>query len=346
MILDDYKHKAGKSCRTVALRNLMDRNGLDFTEDFIFGFANGLTFSFAKPDKDSESLYFKCIAPNLFQFENFAMNMGLEYQTITKVGTDYSLIERILKNDDNPVLCEVVPMAYKKYLKSDGVFWTQLKMDVPLTSHIMEVIGVDNNNVYFCENYSEKVFQIPKRTFEKARNGKKDTYLNPHHKIHYFMIPENISQINLEQIICKAIKNNVVNYFSSDNKKLGMIAFNDFIESFPTMYDAYGARVCKKSLCMTGNLIKYVTPGMFRKLYSRFIKECIFIIGYEEKLDKISRLFSQSDYLWNKFAAHILSNRTSVSECMRGEKSLEFIKKINDTEQEATRMLLEVSEAW
>lgn len=346
MILKDYSHQPGKSCRTVALRNLLARNGLDFTEDFVFGFANGLNFSFVKPNRNTESAVFKCIAPNLFQFENIAVNMGLEYQVITKASTDFSFFERVWEYEDNPVLCEVVPSVYQKYLKTDGAFWKKIKMDVPLTSHVTEVIGLDNNHVYFCENYSKNIFKMPKSVFVKARNDNKDSYLNPHHKIHYFMIPNNIKNISLEESIFKAIKNNVTDYCKGTNERLGLKAFKSFVDAFPQMYKDYGELVCRKSLKTTGSLIKYVSPGMFRKMYGRFLKDCTNIIGYEKELEKVSKLYIQADYLWNKFASNILKKEISIEECMTGKASIEILNKLNTIELECINRLVEVSAGW
>lgn len=346
MILDNYDHKTGKSCRAVALRNLLARNGLELKEDFILGLGNGFTFSFVKPDSDTESYYFKCIAPNLSQFTNFAENMDLEYQVLTKAETDFDFIERVLKYDDNPVLCEVVPREYEKYLKNDGVFWSEIKMDVPLTAHVTEVIGVDEENVYFCENYSNAVFKIPHKGFKKAQNSNKDSYLNPHHRIHYFIIPDDIGSINMEEVVCKAIKSNMRDYCMANNYKLGLTAFLNFIDSFPNMYNEYGMLICKKSLLITGNLIKYVSPGMFRKIYSRFLKECIAIIGYEKELSEICQLLQKSDFLWNKLGAHMLKNNITVKECMTGNMSKKLLSELKEVELESVERLVEVCNAW
>ena len=346
MILDNYDHQMGKSCRTVALRNLMARNGLEWKEDFLFGLANGFNFSFALPSKSAESKYLKCLSPNLFQFENFAENMGLEYQVITQVDSGYQIIEQILRFDDNPVLCEVSPEKYKKHLQVEGKFWDNLKLDVPVTSHITEVIGIEDGDVYFCENYSREVFHVSKKIFSKARNIKTDSYLNPHHKIHYFMIPDGFERVNMKTVIKKSIKRNIRSYCDESNQRLGKRAFDLFIESFPHIYEKYGERLCKKSLLITGSLIKYVSPGMFRKVYARFLEESANEIGEGSDINAIVNLLKKSDFLWNKYAAHLLNNGISVCERMNGEKTAALLKQIKHAETEAVERMVEISESW
>jgi hypothetical protein len=219
-------------------------------------------------------------------------------------------------------------------------------LDVPVTSHITEVIGIEDGQVYFCENYSNEVFCVPKEVFAKARNMKNNSYLNPHHKIHYFMLPEGLEKMNLESVIKKAIKSNITTYCDGTNERLGKRAFDLFMDTFPELYERYGEKICKKSLIVTGSLIKYVSPGMFRKLYGRFLAESATKIGYETELDKISRLMNQSDFLWNKYGAHLLKEDISVQERMNGDKTRELMDKIQSTETEFVERLVEISKTW
>lgn len=346
MILNNYDHQTGRSCRTVALRNLMSRNGFDWKEDFLFGLSNGFNFSFVLPNKAAESRFFKCLSPNLFQFENFAENMGIEYQVFTQAKPGFDMMRDILKYDDNPVLCEVSPGKYRRQLKGKGTFWDSLKIDVPVTSHITEVIGIEDHNVYFCENYSKDVFHVPEKVFAKARNIGKDSYLNPHHKIHYFMIPKDFDEFNMNTIIKKAIKRNVRFYCDGSNERLGKRAFDIFADCFLKCYEEYGEKLCKKSLKISGSLIKFVSPGMFRKPYARFLQESINVIGYKEELESIAGLLKKSDFLWNKLAAQFLTEKIPVYERMNGDKTRDLLNKIVRTETDAVERMVEISSVW
>ncbi len=346
MMLKDYVHEPGKSCRTVAIRNLMFRNGLDLKEDTVFGLAEGLSFSFVIPDEKSEHKYFKCMAPNLNQFENFAKNMKFEYQVITETGKNFACMERILTGENDPVLCEVIPGKYKRYIHTDRQQWNELRMDIPLMSHVTEVIGMDERYVYICENYSKCTFRIPQKVFRKARNSNQDSYLNPHHKIHYFMVPEDLSTAVLREGIYRAITNNLTQYFGGKNERLGYQAFARFVHEYPQLYDRFGPAVCKKSLWITGSLMKYVSPGMFRKIYGRYLRECSGIIGQKDEFEEISKLFQQSDYLWNKFAGYILKKDIEVEERIKGRQGLALIEKISDVENQCMEKLMEVTASW
>ncbi|SFC12977.1 BtrH N-terminal domain-containing protein [Butyrivibrio sp. YAB3001] len=347
MILANYDHQTGKSCRTIAIRNLMARNGFDWKEDFVFGLGGGFNFSFVMPDKEVESRFFKALSPNLFQFENFAENLGVEYQVITKAEDGFELMEDILRYDDNPVLCEVSPEEYKKETQKEGThFWDGIKLEGPITSHITEVIGIDEEKVYFCENYSKDVMSVSREIFAKARDTGKDSYLNPHHKIHYYVIPDEFEDGSMEMGVKKSISRNMRAYCDNPNERLGKKAFDSFMENLPNCYDLYGDRLCGTSLKITGSLIKYVSPGMFRKIYARFLEEATKYIGYEDDLKSIASLLKKSDFTWNKLASLFLDEEISVKDRMIGKKCMDFMKTIKDTEEEAVLRMCEVSEAW
>ena len=83
MILENFKHTQGKSCRTVAIRDILERCGLTVKEEFVFGLAGGLSFSYVDPGGIfSENRFFKVLAPNLMQFEHFAQNAGVDYRIV------------------------------------------------------------------------------------------------------------------------------------------------------------------------------------------------------------------------------------------------------------------------
>lgn len=346
MILSKYPHSMGKSCRTVALLNLLENNKVSMSEDIIFGLAEGLTFSFVRPQSSTEHKYFKALAPNLNQFGNFAKNLAIEYQVVTGADNQLDYIEGLLKYEKNAVICEVAPESYKKYLRNEKQRWEKVKMDMPMTSHITEVVGTDDKYVYIYENYSRELFHIPRKTFIKARNKKSDTYLNPHHRIHRFILPENLQQLDMKHIVRNAICNNISWYTSDYSSRLGYTAYNAFISDFPRLYEEFGEKNCKRSAMITGYLIKFVSPGMFRRSYGRYLAYCGKLLGQEKEFDELSRMLFKADYLWNRFAGLMLKKNIPIKERMQGEDVTKLLKMIDSVETPFIHKIAEVIFPW
>ncbi len=343
MILENFKHTQGKSCRTVAIRDTLERCGLTVKEEFVFGLAGGLSFSYVDPGGIfSENRFFKALAPNLMQFEHFAQNAGVDYRIISEADNDFSKLESMLRLEDNPVICEVSPEVYADHLGSKASLWKDFKLDLPVTSHVTEIIGIDQENVYICENYSSEVYSIPREVFVRARDIGSDSYLNPHHRIHHIILPADMSQADVESMIYRAVRGNLKEYLNGGNERLGMKAFTRFMERFPELPESCGKKICRVSLEITGSLIKFVSPGMFRKMYGKFLMECVPYIGREKDLSEISSLLSGSDYLWNKFAARIMKKELSVEERMNGDATIDLLNKIRSKEEQAINGLMEV----
>ena len=98
----------------------------------------------------------------------------------------------------------------------------------------------------------------------------------------------------------------------------------------------------RSSLEITGSIIKFVSPGMSRKMYGKFLMECIPYVGMEKKLSEISSLFSGADYMWNKFAARIMKKDLSVEERMNGKDTIALLDTIKSKEEQAIEGLKEV----
>ena len=343
MILENFKHTQGKSCRTVAIRDTLERCGLTVKEEFVFGLAGGLSFSYVDPGgMFSENRFFKALAPNLMQFEHFAQNAGVDYRIISEADDGFSKLESMLRLEDNPVICEVSPEVYADFLGSKASLWKDFKLDLPVTGHVTEIIGIDSENVYICENYSSEVYSIPRDVFAKARDIGSDSYLDPHHRIHHIVLPADMSRTDVEEMIYKAVRGNLREYLDGGNERLGMKAFRRFMERFPQLPEKSSKTVCRVSLEITGNLIKFVSPGMFRKMYGKFLMECIPFIGKEKEISEISSLLSGSDYLWNKLAARMLKKELSAEERMSGDATADLLSKISFKEEQAIEGLREV----
>lgn len=340
MILENFKHNQGRSCRTVAIRDILERCGLTVKEEFVFGLAGGLSFSYVDPGGMlSENRFFKALAPNLMQFEHFAQNAGIDYHIISESNYGFSRIESMLRLEDNPVICEVSPEVYADHLGSKASLWKELRLDIPVTGHVTEIIGIDRENVYICENYSSEIYCIPKDVFERARDVGSDSYLDPHHRIHHIVLPADMSRTDVEGMIYKAVRSNLKEYLDGGNERLGMKAFIRFMEHFPHLPERSGRTVCRVSLEITGNLIKFVSPGMFRKMYGRFLMECVPYVRNEKEIVEINSLLSSEDYLWNKFAARILKKDLSVEERMSGDVTVDLLGKIKCREEQALDLL-------
>lgn len=346
MIIEGYVHETGKSCRTVAIMNLLHCKGLDITENVVFGLCEGFNFAYVMPSNNSEHSQMKIICPNLNQFENLAKNMGLEYKIMTENDINMKNIENIIRYENAPVIAEVALEQYKEYLGEDGEFLNNFDLDIPISLHISEVVGIDESFIYTYENFSTNLFKIPREVFGKARKLESHTGYNPFHKIYRLFLPEDLKDLDFNMVLKNAIINNMDSYINSQNDRMGYTAFKKFIRDYHNLKQMLPNEIIDKSLTNCGYLIKYVSAGLFRKSYSRFLTYCGLVLQHQTEFDELTRLLNKSDYLWNILAAIMINKDLSLNDKLFGAKVVKIIKELDRTESQFINKIGDVIDKW
>lgn len=346
MLLQEYSHQVGKSCRTVALMNLLRWHGMEIAEDVVFGLCEGFNFSYIKPDTCMGHSIIKVLCPNIYHFENFAKNLSLEYQVITQQDINYDMINNIITYENNPAIVEVSLAQYKDYLGDEGSFLDVFNLDIPISLHISEIIGIDAEYIYTCENFSKKIFSIPVTQFMKARKLDSQTRYNPLHRLYRFQFPQNIHKLDFQKNLKIAIRDNLSYYMQSQIVTVGYSAFLEFIKEYSILDNLFPKEVVEKSLTNSGYLIKYISPGLLRKQYARFLVYCGEILQQEKDFDESVRLLKKADYMWNGLATIMINESIDLEEKLRGCKSKQLISELDQVENEYLNRIGAIVEKW
>ena len=340
MVVLDYKHFPGKSCKTTALSDFMAWNDFYLSEDVVLGFCEGFDFSFILPNEEHHLM--KILVSHADYFENFSKNIGCTYSLITQ--KEPQIIEDIIAYEKQPVFCEVALGHYKDELHNQGQFLNDFSLDVLLPLHISQVIGFEKDKFYSCENFEEQVFTIDKSIFLEAMNVDTRSKIDPHYKIHRFL-PTRFGSDAVKAAAVSAIKNNMKTYLSSQNPCLGYLSLKLFFETIRQINHMLPDDILASSLENSGYLIKYVSFGMLRRNYARFLKYISKEHGQTEGFKKSISQLMRANYLWNQLANLYISDKYTVDEKINSQQAIALIDKLEQLELGLPFLILKELEA-
>lgn len=340
MVVLDYKHFPGKSCKTTALSDFMAWNGFYLSEDVVLGLCEGFDFSFILPNEEHHLM--KLLVSHADYFENFSKNIGCTYSLITQ--KEPQIIEDIIVYEKQPVFCEVALGHYKDELHNQGQFLNDFSLDFPLPLHVSQVIGFEQDKFYLCENFEEQVFTIDKSLFLEAMTVDTGSKIDPHFKIHRFLPTQfNSDVVNIAAV--SAIKNNMKTYLSSQNPRLGYLSLKLFFDTIRQITHLLPEDILVRSLKNSGYLIKYVSFGMLRRNYARFLKYVAKEHGQTEKFKKSISQLMRSNFLWNQLANLYISDKYTVDEKICSQKAITVIHELEQLELDLPFLILKELEA-
>lgn len=340
MVVLDYKHYPGKSCKTTALSDFMSWNGFYLTEDVILGLCEGFDFSFILPNEEHHLM--KLLVSHADYFENFSKNTGSSYSLITQ--KEPQIIEDIITYEKQPVFCEVALEHYKDELHSKGQFLNNFSLDVPLPLHISQVIGFEQDKLYLCENFEKEIFTLDKSLFLEAMGVDTGSKIDPHFKIHRFL-PTQFDSDAVKIAMISAIKHNMKTYLNSQNPRLGYLSLKLFFETIRQINQLMPADILTRSLKNCGYLIKYVSFGMLRRNYARFLKYVAKEYGQAEGFKKSISQLMRTNYLWNQLANLYISDKYTVDEKINSQKVIALIDELEQLELDLPFLILKELEA-
>lgn len=340
MVVLDYKHFPGKSCKTTALSDFMAWNGFYLSEDVVLGLCEGFDFSFILPNEEHHLM--KLLVSHADYFENFSKNIGCTYSLITQ--KEPQIIEDIIVYEKQPVFCEVTLEHYKDGLHTQGQFLNDFSLDFPLPLHISQVIGFEQDKLYLCENFEEQVFTVDKSLFLEAMTVDTGSKIDPHFKIHRFL-PTQFDSDAINIVTVSAIKHNMKTYLSSQNPRLGYLSLKLFFETIRQINHMLPEDILARSLKNSGYLIKYVSFGMLRRNYARFLKYVAKEHGKAEGFKKSISQLMRTNYLWNQLANLYISDKYMAYEKINSQKAKALIEELEQLELDVPFLILKELEA-
>jgi len=280
-------------CESSALRDIFEFYGFKFSEPMIFGLGNGLGFVYWR-SKQTPYPFVGGRARDLDK--NLCTNLGVTIKvnkTLSRVKAYESLRELISK--DIPVMIHV-DMPYLKYLG--------LPEHAHFGAHTVVVAGIDEEKgiAYIADTMFKGLETATLKELEEARSSTFKPFL-PENKWLNFKFSAKLTPV--EEAIRNAIIKTARSMLYPPIKNLGVKGINHFaseIVKWPKLFPPENA------LFRQLYEVNYVMMeengtggGLFRYLYSRFLKEAGELLSNKE-LGDLGQRYHQIGQKWTTIA--------------------------------------------
>lgn len=332
-LVEGFVHRQGVHCESTSLRDIFEFHGFRFSEPMIFGIGSGLGFIYWH----SKQMPYPFVggrardfAKNLCSNLNVAIKMN---KTANKTRAYESV--RALVSNNIPVMIHV-DMPYLKYLG--------LPEQAHFGSHTVVVAGLDEEKgtAYIADTMFKDLQTATLEELERARSSTFKPF-PPENKWFTFEFPAKLTLT--KAAVRNALKETAQTMLDPPIKNLGVKGishFADEITKWPKLFPP------EKPLFKQLYAVTYVMiqedgtgGGLFRYLYSRFLKEAGELLDNEELAD-VGRRYREMGQRWTKIARLIRKTpeaRDSVNEASQ---------QLRDTAKEETDALsnlLEIAQA-
>ena len=291
--VDNFIHKPGVHCESSALRDIFEFYGFKFSEPMIFGLGSGLGFIYWH-SKQMPYPFLGGRGRDLH--ENLCSNLGVSVKvnrTSSKTRA-YEALKDLISNDI-PVMIHV-DMPYLKYLG--------LPEQAHFGAHVVVIAGIDEDKsiVYIADTAFKSLQTATLKELEDARSSTFKPF-PPENKWFTFEFPDKLTQI--DTAIKSAITKTAKSMLYPPIKNLGVKGINYFaneIVKWPKLFPPENA------LFRQLYEVNYVMMeengtggGLFRYLYSRFLKEAGEILN-NKKLADLAQRYHQIGQKWTTIA--------------------------------------------
>lgn len=332
-VIENFVHKNGSHCESTTLRDLIVHEGIEISEDMVFGLdcTFGFTFFNNSQEEQTEDLFGRefplfiggkqgTVIEESMACRVLGLNIGIETFSSPDVAWDAS------KNwitQDIPLGLQV-DMGFLSYFD-----WPE---EMHFGGHFITLIGFDEvkDLAFVCDTEFDDVQEVPIVDLKKARSSKFGVrFLHPHNKhVHILKRPD-----GKKPPFAKAVKLALLQVarqvVAPSTNYHGIPALKLFMDSIPTwlnilkgtMRTPYSNKTISRAaftLEMVYGLIEEMGTGgaIFRNLYSNYLKELSNhpeiregIYAWKEEeifyLEDATEKLSKSATLWTEFSSNI-----------------------------------------
>ncbi len=318
-LVHNFAHKPGVHCESSALRDIFEFYGFKFSEPMIFGLGSGLGFVYWYSKSDDMVLqpsypFVGGRARDLY--ENLCSNLGVSVK-VNRTSSTKRACETLkdLINTDAPVMI-FVDMPYLKYLG--------LPEQAHFGSHVVVIAGIDEDKgiVYIADTMFKDLQTASLKELENARSSTFKPF-PPQNRWFTFKFPAKLTPI--EVAIRNAISKTAKSMLYPPIKNLGVKGigyFADEIVKWPKLFPPDNA------LSRQFYEVNYVMMeedgtggGLFRYLYSRFLKEAGEILN-NKKLSDLGQRYHQIGQRWTTTAKLMRETPKNIANVHEARKIL------------------------
>lgn len=332
-ITKTFNHIPGVHCTSSALRNVLEFHGLTFSEAMVFGLGSGMTISYmnmrgADPMFGGRNHKYE---KTLFE------NLGIDYIIYTSNDKKEGWLR--LKS----WLDRGIPSAINvemHYLDYRGLY-----EDFYFGMHGVVVTGYDDQMAYIADTELRDIQALNINQFHRSRSSTHNRWLDPRNMI--FEINAVPDKVDMKEVITRAVNHQgkVLSKRSGLMRFMGIHggigAIDKFANDLPSWLDLDREQLELQCQLAKGYISDYGTGGgMFRLLYSRFLRECSEILA-DSQLDDLAALYLSIGEKWDEVGLMLLEIPTSANKSNLMTQLQSRLSELKDLEKEAAGRLRE-----
>jgi len=314
-----FIHRQGVHCESSALRDIFEFYGFKFSEPMIFGLGSGLGFIYwhsKRGDKVLQPTYPFVGGRARDLYKNLCSNLGVSVK-VNKTSSKkraYGALKDLV-TEDIPVMINV-DMPPLRYLG--------LPEQAHFGSHCVVVAGLDEENdiVYIADTMFKDLQTATLKELEEARSSTFKPF-PPENKWFTFEFPTKLTPI--ETAVRNATNRTVQTMLYPPIRNLGIEGICHFASEIlrwpklfppedPLFRQFYEVNYVMMEEDGTGG-------GLFRYLYSRFLKEAGELLNNEELAD-LGQRYNQIGQKWTTIAKLIRETPQSATKVHEARKAL------------------------
>ena len=350
-IIDFTTHRLGLNCGSAPIRDMLEYNGLLFTETMCFGLGSGLHFVYHHGDDKVVDKQYRAPltvitgrteAPFVELCSVLGIKITLKRTHDREIA--WETVKELIDNDI-PVACDI---DVSKIHDTNPI---AEEFRVSMGGHKAILIGYneEKNEAVIVENTIEEPVTIPLDVFHVIRNSA-DLYPSENEWF-YIDTPSKIQDLSVA--LKMAIKKNVqlmkypaFSVYGTDTETSGLpgmlVWFNE-ITKWPTLLDSKRLELSIFTVYIQNTISG---GGLFRKMYARFLREADDHLN-EVELVQASNLYRKLAKHWDQLIGLMMEAYQSKEyEVFTTSEFKNLTDEILTREHEAIQLLDRVCEKW
>jgi len=317
-LVNNFVHRPGVHCESSSLRDIFEFYGFKFSEPMIFGLGCGLGFVYWHSKQMPYPLG-GGRGRDLYKKLCFNLGVSVKVNRTSSKTRAYGTLKDLV-NENIPVMIHV-DMPYLKYLG--------LPEQAHFGAHVIVIAGIDEEKgiVYIADTMYEGLQTATLKELEEARSSTFKPF-PPESRWFTFKFPERLTQV--EVAIKKAVVQIAKSMLYPPIKNLGVKGINHFaseIVKWPKLFPPENAAF--RQLYEVNYVMMEedgTGGGLFRYLYSRFLKEAGEILN-NEKLTDIGQRYHEIGEKWTTIAKLVRETPKNVTNVHEARKILLAVAK-------------------